>query len=854
MSRFLFACFLFSVSGPLAAQTEAAPLEERLQLATGRERFDLLLRLTIEAEEMGDDKVIAWGEEALSLLPSGIEPDAEAELRTALREAYFRRRDYERAIEQGDRVVQGYRQSRDRAGLADSLNRVSDLYRAKGSYRRSLEVALEALPFYLGIEDPQGLGNLLGNIGTCHRRLGNYSQALDFYFRAYEQYQALDHRTGVARSLNQIGIVYRHLGQLDKSLETYRDALAIFESEGDLRGVGSVSNNIGNLYRLQGNSSLALESYSRAFEINQRLGNRSGLATQFHNMGFAHQTLGNLDQAMRLYRQALELRQELEDQRGIANTLQHIATAHHDLGQFEKAVEMFEASLATALAIQSQDEIQDAYRDLARTLTAMGRHREALEALRAYDRARRETFNEQSHRTIAEVQTRFDLARKEAEIELLKQQQALAELESRQQRASREALAGIVLLLLFVILLATNRYRLQVRYNRAIENQNRDLARSLSELRDSERRYRRLFDDPSLAKLLLDPADGVVLAANDSASRLLQASSEAEGAGTGWLPILQQEVAKVRDGDEQRSLVASLTLGKEDRHFEAWASRLRLDGADVFLITLQDVTERRRLEEENLRRASREQYISELEAQQAEIEAHNVEKERFAYTVSHDLKTPLVTIRGFLGVIEQDAAAGDLEQVHQNIERIDSAARRMGRLLQELLELSRIGRITRPSVGVNLGELARQAVDLLRLGTGAPSVTISEDLSEAAGDPSRLMDVFRHLIDNAIKFMGDQKTPRIEVGSQRRGEDTVFYVRDNGIGIDRAYQGKVFGLFEQLDPRVPGTGMGLALVEKIVELHGGRIWVESEGSGRGSTFFFTLGRLPADSAALASWF
>ena len=80
MSRFLFACFLFSVSGPLAAQTEAAPLEERLQLATGRERFDLLLRLTIEAEEMGDDKVIAWGEEALSLLPSGIEPDAEAEL------------------------------------------------------------------------------------------------------------------------------------------------------------------------------------------------------------------------------------------------------------------------------------------------------------------------------------------------------------------------------------------------------------------------------------------------------------------------------------------------------------------------------------------------------------------------------------------------------------------------------------------------------------------------------------------------------------------------------------------------------------------------------------------------------
>ncbi|MCP3960136.1 MAG: GHKL domain-containing protein [bacterium] len=226
-----------------------------------------------------------------------------------------------------------------------------------------------------------------------------------------------------------------------------------------------------------------------------------------------------------------------------------------------------------------------------------------------------------------------------------------------------------------------------------------------------------------------------------------------------------------------------------------------------------------------------------------ELQAKNEEMERFTYAVSHDLKAPLVTVQGFLGMLEKDVAAGKPNRVQADIERISNAARNMGRLVDELLELSRIGRVVNRSEEVSLCSVAAEAEERLtaEISDRGVELVISSDLPVVVGDRVRLVQVFQNLIENAVKYMGSQSDPRIEVSRRRRGGENVYFVRDNGLGIDPRYQATVFDLFSRLETDVAGTGVGLALVKRIVESHGGRIWVESDGQEKGSTFCFTLG-------------
>lgn len=227
-----------------------------------------------------------------------------------------------------------------------------------------------------------------------------------------------------------------------------------------------------------------------------------------------------------------------------------------------------------------------------------------------------------------------------------------------------------------------------------------------------------------------------------------------------------------------------------------------------------------------------------------ELENKNAELERFTYTVSHDLKSPLFTIRGFLGYLEQDALSGNTERLRADVQRIIDATDKMQRLLNELLELSRIGRLQNEYTSFSFDEIVHEAAELAhgRLSERNVQVEIEPNLPVIYGDRVRLVEVMQNLFDNAAKFMGNQQTPRIEVGLSGENAERgypIFYVRDNGMGIASEHFDRVFGLFNKLDPRTDGTGIGLALVKRIIEVHGGRIWVQSE-LGQGSTFFFTL--------------
>lgn len=269
-----------------------------------------------------------------------------------------------------------------------------------------------------------------------------------------------------------------------------------------------------------------------------------------------------------------------------------------------------------------------------------------------------------------------------------------------------------------------------------------------------------------------------------------------------------------------------LADGEEIKTYEARISGVTEETA---IVMVRDITQRKWIETE------REKLIDELENKNSELE-------RFTYTVSHDLKSPLITIKGFLGFLEQDAISGNMSRLRGDIQRISDATSKMQALLNELLNLSRVGRLVNQSQQVSFNELVTEALEIVhgRLQANHIQVQVQENLPNVYGDRPRLVEVLQNLVDNAAKFARFHPNPLIQIGQNGYESDKpIFFVKDNGIGIDEAHHERIFGLFNKLDADSEGTGVGLALVKRIVELHGGRIWIESE-VGKGATFYFTL--------------
>ncbi len=247
-----------------------------------------------------------------------------------------------------------------------------------------------------------------------------------------------------------------------------------------------------------------------------------------------------------------------------------------------------------------------------------------------------------------------------------------------------------------------------------------------------------------------------------------------------------------------------------------------------FAIVFEDITARKKAE------------IT-IEKQLKDLEAKNSEMERFTYTVSHDLRSPLITIKGFAGAINEDLAVEKYDRIKLDLKRIENAADKMQALLEDLLELSRIGRIVNPPVEFSMTRICLDVKELLHGIIEKKGIDFQIDLNlpMAFGDVHRIREVIQNLVENAVKFLDKQENAYIEIGHLIMENVPVYFVKDNGPGIDHKYHEKIFGLFNKLNLNTEGTGIGLAIVKRIIELHGGKIWVESS-PGKGATFYFTL--------------
>jgi len=226
----------------------------------------------------------------------------------------------------------------------------------------------------------------------------------------------------------------------------------------------------------------------------------------------------------------------------------------------------------------------------------------------------------------------------------------------------------------------------------------------------------------------------------------------------------------------------------------------------------------------------------------AELKMANQELEAFSYSVSHDLRAPLRAVNGFAGIVLEDFGGQLPEAGRRYLERIRSRGQRMGELIDDLLAFSRLGRQSVNRQRANTARIVQEALDELKPQREGRRIELRVgELPSCKADPGLLKQVWVNLLSNAIKYTRDRNPATVEVGCAHKNGETVFFVRDNGAGFDMQYADKLFGVFQRLhrSEEFEGTGVGLAIVQRIVHQHGGRVWAEGDVN-QGAAFYFTI--------------
>jgi signal transduction histidine kinase len=403
----------------LPAQETAEDLERQLESASGEERVDVLNRLARATETNAPSVSLSHAEQALELA--------------------------ERIGDDRGRVL-----ALNNIGIA--YYRLSRYSEALDAYERSLAAAEE-------LGDDTRIANALNNIGIIHYIRGDTDRTLDYYTRVLEIRKRMDDAKGLGTAYNNLGNVYYTAGRYHESLEYYHQALTLYEEIGDRARVASTLNNIGLVYYRMERFDEALNHFERALGIEENIEDRSGLALTLNNLGMVHGELGRVEEALVHYRRALAAREELGDKQGIAICLQNIGQTLAESGDYSEGLEYLRRALASARELGVKEIERDVLLTLSNTYERMGDYQRALRAFVGHKKVADSLFNERTGRRLAELKARYEVEAKDQEIEILRRNQEF-------QRLTRNVTLGGSVLLLAMVGLIYNRFRLKAQADR----------------------------------------------------------------------------------------------------------------------------------------------------------------------------------------------------------------------------------------------------------------------------------------------------------------------------------------------------------------------------------------------------
>jgi signal transduction histidine kinase/Tfp pilus assembly protein PilF len=435
----LIGTLLFLIPG-LSTATEKAELEDLLVFASGEERVDLLNQLAYEIKENETQQSVAHSTEALQLA---------------------RELEYEQ-------------------GEVTALNNLGIGHYFLADYARALNYYTESLGLAEQLGNQERTAAALNNIGIIHFLWGEYDQALDYYYRGLAIRESIGDELGIAKGYNNLGNVYDATKEYAEALRHYGEAIRLYEKLGEQRLITSTLNNIGLVHVGLEQYDQALDSLTRALEIGRELGDPASMGYSLNHMGMVHEARGDYQAALSSYQEALDARISIGDRQGEADTRKNIGSLYAQTGDLDRAVDYLYEALAVASEINVKEIVRDTHLSLSELHEQAGQMDMALEHFRQFKESNDSIFNEASSRKMAELQTRFEVEKKDQEIESLQRKR-------KTQRTIRNIILLSLVLSVLILFLLYRGYRVKVRANREIQRKNLALEQAHAELESAAR-------------------------------------------------------------------------------------------------------------------------------------------------------------------------------------------------------------------------------------------------------------------------------------------------------------------------------------------------------------------------------
>ncbi|MEZ4827191.1 MAG: tetratricopeptide repeat protein [Bacteroidia bacterium] len=653
------------------------------------------------------------------------------------------------------------------------------LWYHSGAYDDALQANQEAYEIFEELGDDAGVANAYHTFANIVEMKGDLKSALSYHKKSLEIRKTLDDAITEAWSYTNLGVVYSKLGMFDSALYYKLEALHLYESLDERGGIAGVRNNMGIIYAEKGQPNKALENHLIALKIRKELGDKRGILDSYRNIGEVFQKQGDLNRALIYYQYALKIKLKSETRIEEAEMLHAIGQIKEIQGSLDEAEDNFSRALEIFRSMGNTIYTTDNLLGLGRIKKLRNNIPDAIEYF-AEARAIQEKSGDKGGlaNTDLELGQLYYLAGEPIQAQL-SLQKALS--------TAREIGAATII---------------------------RDAHLHMAEFYAKNAQYEKAY----LFKVQYEKIKDSLFQEEQSRT----------------LGDIQMQYELI----EKENQIEELNLQREINQLTRRGIFIGLAGIIILsLLTMMYF----RYQIQSRANKVLEFQKQEIEIKNKELASSNNELDQFAHVVSHDLKQPIRTIANYSGLMERKFA-NELDVNGKSfLHFISDGVANLNELVSDLLDYSQINRQLILSEKIEISGVVSTVLYSLRKTIQDTHTQIHVDTFPAIkANQAGMIQVFSQLISNSLKFT-NHPTPVIHIGYQKEGSEHIFSVRDNGIGIEKDYQEKIFNAFYRLHTTddYPGTGMGLAIAQKIINWHKGRMWIDSSPA-KGSTFFFSI--------------